>query len=407
MVEQHVYTVSELNQAARGLLETTYGDIWIKGEIAELKRAASGHLYFTLKDEEAEISAVRFRSRSSSLLGTPALQPGMVVLAFGRLTIYEPRGRYQFIASLLQPVGEGALQAAFERLKKKLAAEGLFDPATKAPLPSYPRTIAVITSASGAAIRDIVSVLGRRWPSTELLLFPASVQGATAPAELASAIAQAARFHDAVRPIDLVIIGRGGGSAEDLAAFNDEAVARAVHACPIPTVSAVGHEIDSSITDFVADVRAATPSAAAELAAPDRRDVEEAVVAQVRSMHRRVAVLARSRSDRLRGLLRGYLFRVPGRLVETHEQRLDHNVDRMTRTLTARMHATYQTARRLNDLLRLSDPRLPLRRGYSITRIVGDPSPLHEASAARPGAVLETLLDSGRLRSRVEEVMEE
>ena len=229
----------------------------------------------------------------------------------------------------------------------------------------------------------------------------------TAPAELVAAIERAIRFHETARPIDLLIVGRGGGSAEDLAAFNDEGVARAVHACPIPTISAVGHEIDFSIADFVADLRAATPSAAAERAAPDRREIVDSLIDTARALRRRMENLARERSDRLHRLLRGYLFRVPGRLIETHGQRLDQSVDRLVRSTGTRIRSLTQTSKRLDDLLRLSDPHLPLRRGYSLTRLLGSGAPLRRASQAEPGAVLETLLGDGRVTSRVEEVMEE
>jgi len=195
MSEEHVYTVSELNRSARGMLETEFADVWLRGEVSEIKRAASGHLYFTLKDEDSEISAVRFRSRTSAL--TPVeVEQGMNVLALGKLTVYEPRGRYQFVASVLQPLGVGALQAAIEKLKARLDEEGLFDAAHKKPLPPYPLRIGVITSPSGAALRDIRSVLARRWPVAEVYLFPTSVQGESAPEELVSALDAAIRFSD-------------------------------------------------------------------------------------------------------------------------------------------------------------------------------------------------------------------
>jgi len=404
MAEQHVFSVTELNRAARGLLESTYGEIWLRGEIAEMKRAPSGHLYFTLKDEDAEISAVRFRSRSSSRLGTPLIEPGMVVLAFGRLTVYEPRGRYQFVASLLQPMGAGALQAAFEALKKRLAAEGLFDPSTKASLPRFPGRIGVITSAAGAAFHDICSVLDRRWPVAEILLFPSSVQGATAPAELVAALETAQRYHEGRDPLDLLIVGRGGGSAEDLMAFNDESVARALHGCPIPTVSAVGHEVDFSISDFVSDVRAATPSAAAEVATPNRDELRQDLIAATQMLRRSTETVLRRRSDRLSGMVKGYLFRVPQRLVETYEQQLDHYVDRCLRSTRERMRSLWRAACHLTDLLRVSDPRLPLRRGYSMTRQTDTQELIRRADQVVPGMLLETLLEEGRLTSRVEEV---
>jgi exodeoxyribonuclease VII large subunit len=226
MNEQRVFSVSELNRAARGLLETELGDVWMKGEVVEATRAPSGHLYFTLKDSEAEIDVVRFRGRAPVLA---TLEPGMVVLVFGHATVYEPRGRYQFVASLVQPVGAGLLHAAFERLKEKLRQEGLFDVSHKRPLPVFPRLIGVVTSPVGAAMHDIAAVLSRRWPLARVVLFPSSVQGDAAPGELVAALEQAGRFSIEGASLDLVILGRGGGAAEDLAAFNDERVARAVY----------------------------------------------------------------------------------------------------------------------------------------------------------------------------------
>ena len=211
----------------------------------------------------------------------------MVVLVFGRATVYEPRGRYQFVASLVQPVGTGLLHAAFERLKEKLRLEGLFDPAHKRPLPTFPARIGVVTSPTGAALHDILAVLGRRWPIARVFLFPSSVQGDAAPAELVAALGRAGSFTDDGAPLDLVILGRGGGAAEDLAAFNDERLARAVYASPIPVISAVGHDVDVSITDFVADVRAPTPSAAAELVTPDRAEIAALAAAHGRTVGER------------------------------------------------------------------------------------------------------------------------
>ncbi|MDD5647258.1 MAG: exodeoxyribonuclease VII large subunit, partial [Candidatus Bipolaricaulis sp.] len=229
MAEEHVYTVSELNRTAREIIEEGLGGVWVKGEVSELTHASSGHIYFTLKDAASEVSAVRFRSRSPVL---SSIEPGMVVLAFGTVTIYEPRGRYQFVATLVQPVGAGILQAAFERLKQKLSAEGLFAPQHKRALPTFPVRIGVITSPTGAALHDIVAVLSRRWPLAELLLFPSAVQGEAAAEELAAALDRAARFSQTQNPLDFILLGRGGGAAEDLAAFNDEHLARAVYASP-------------------------------------------------------------------------------------------------------------------------------------------------------------------------------
>jgi len=400
---QHIYTVSELNRSARELLEAQFGEVWVKGEISELKRAPSGHVYFTLKDEAGELSAVRFRSRSA-LVANAGVEPGTVVLAFGKLTIYEPRGRYQFIASLIQPVAAGALQLAFEQLKKKLEDEGLFSTEHKLPLPVFPARIGLITSPSGAALRDVVSILERRWPSAAIVLFPSTVQGDAAPAELHAAIDRAIRFSVEVSTLDTLIIGRGGGSAEDLAAFNDERLARAVFDCPIPVLSAVGHETDFSIVDFVADRRAPTPSAAAEMVAPNRADVTARLDAVASRMTRAAAGLLRVRRSTLRSQMRGYLFRVPQRRLETLEQRLDLQVGAAIRGITDAWNARRRTARRAGELLRLSDPFLPLRRGYSLTFTAGSTRPLRDALEVTAGDVLETRLGTGRFTSRVEEV---
>ena len=251
-------TVSELNRRVKRLLEQGIARLWVQGEISNIARPASGHVYFTLKDSSAQIRAAYFRQRQ---------------LAYGRVSLYEPRGDYQLIVEAVEPAGEGALKRQFEVLKKKLAAEGLFDEDRKQALPDLPARIGVVTSPSGAAIRDIVSVLGRRFPSIPVVIYPAAVQGEAAPAELIAALQAAIRRAEC----DVLIIGRGGGSLEDLWAFNDEQLARAIADCPIPVVSAVGHEIDFTIVDFVADVRAPTPSGAAEIIVPDREDWLRAV----------------------------------------------------------------------------------------------------------------------------------
>jgi exodeoxyribonuclease VII large subunit len=400
---QQVFTVSELNRSAREFLESRFGEIWVKGEISELKRAPSGHVYFTLKDKDSELSAVRFRSRSA-LVADAGVETGTVVLAFGKLTIYEPRGRYQFVASLLQPVAAGALQLAFERLKKKLLEEGLFAEEHKRPLPTYPERIGVVTSPSGAALRDVVSILERRWPTASIVLFPSSVQGDAAPSELQAAVERAVRFSAEVLPLDVLILGRGGGSAEDLAAFNDENLARAVFACPIPVISAVGHETDVSIVDFVADRRAPTPSAAAELVVPNRAEIVAGVDAAAVRMHRAAAARLRLQRTSLRSQLRSYLFRVPQRLLETLEQRLDLQVAAAWRGVAAVWTSRQRAAQRAEELLRLSDPGLPLRRGYSLTFIAGSDRRLRTAADVSVGGEIETRLGAGQLRSRIEEV---
>ncbi|HNP36340.1 MAG TPA: exodeoxyribonuclease VII large subunit, partial [Woeseiaceae bacterium] len=259
-------SVSQLNRQVKQLLDSGMARLWVEGEISNLARPASGHLYFTLKDDSAQVRAAFFRQRQRG--PTIRFKNGDKVLAFGRVAIYEPRGDYQLVVEQIEPAGEGALKREFDRLKRKLQSEGLFNADTKQDLPTLPTRIGVITSPSGAAIRDVLSVLGRRFPSVPVLIYPSAVQGTDAPAQLRAALERAVKRADC----DLLILTRGGGSLEDLWAFNDEALARAIFACPIPLISAVGHEVDFTIADFVADVRAPTPSGAAELAVPDRHD---------------------------------------------------------------------------------------------------------------------------------------
>ena len=266
MPSEPAITVSELNRRARTLLEQGIARVWVEGEISNMARPASGHIYFSLKDEKAQIRAAWFRQRQRG----PAIgfKNGDKVLAFGKVSLYEPRGDYQLIVEQLEPAGEGVLKQRYEALKKKLLEEGLFDEALKQQLPALPERIGVVTSPSGAAVRDIITVLARRFPAIPVVIYPAAVQGDAAPGELVAAIETAVRRDEC----DVLIVGRGGGSLEDLWAFNDEALARTIAACPIPVVSAVGHEVDFTIADFVADLRAPTPSGAAEVVVPSQRE---------------------------------------------------------------------------------------------------------------------------------------
>lgn len=277
--EPRVLTVSELNRSIRDLLEGEFPLLWLKGEISNFKAHTSGHFYFSLKDEKAQINAVMFRGFNSQLRFKP--EDGMEVLVRGKVTVYEPRGNYQIFCETMEPVGAGALQKAFEQLKAKLQAEGLFDPSRKRPIPRLPRHIAIVTSPTGAAIRDILNILGRRFKAVQITLVPCKVQGDQAPAEIIQAIELASRLSD----VDVMIVGRGGGSIEDLWAFNDEGVARAIAASRVPVISAVGHEIDFTIADFVADLRAPTPSAAAELVVKDAADLMDRIGSLKRSLN--------------------------------------------------------------------------------------------------------------------------
>ena len=276
--EPKVLSVSEVNRAVKATLESGFSILWIKGEISNFKPHTSGHWYFGLKDAKAQISAVMFRGFNQTLRFKP--EDGMEVLVRGKITVYEPRGNYQVFCEVMEPVGAGAQQLAFEQLKAKLQAEGLFAKERKRALPAFPKHVVVVTSPTGAAIRDILNVLGRRFRGLRVTLVPAVVQGEQAPASILAALQLANRLHD----VDVMIIGRGGGSAEDLWCFNDERVVRAIAACRVPTISAVGHEIDFTIADFVADVRAPTPSAAAEIVVQSASELSERLALKFRQL---------------------------------------------------------------------------------------------------------------------------
>ena len=402
MSKQRIYTVSRLNKEARRILESEIGSLWLKGEISNLALAPSGHAYFTIKDATSEIAAVRFKGGSE--LSSLRLDNGKQILAYGRLTIYEPRGRYQFIVALIQPAGLGALQLAFQQLKEKLNKEGIFDKGHKKPLPHYPQRIGIVTSPSGAAIRDILSVFSRRWPTIQVYIFPALVQGEAAANELVSSIALAERFSRDKTPLDLLIIGRGGGSLEDLAAFNDEQLARAIFTCSIPIMSAIGHEIDFTIADFVADLRAPTPSAAAELAVPDHTEVASTLTTVVDTLGKRITSLIEQKERRLHTELKEYIFRLPSRQIETLGQQLDAFLSKLLRLAKESWKRQKQRQEGLTGLLRLSDPRLPLRRGYSLTFLAGSAAPLRDSACLTQGQQIETHLLKGKILSQVEEV---
>jgi exodeoxyribonuclease VII large subunit len=364
-IEKNVVTISELTRQIKHSLETNFPKMWVEGEISNFKHHTSGHLYFTLKDEGAQLSAVMWRSRVANLAFRP--EDGMKVVARGSITVYPPRGNYQIDVEQIQRVGIGELQLAFEQLKQKLAAEGLFDPAHKKPIPEFPERIGVITSETGAALQDIRSVLSRRHPSVEVILGSVRVQGAGAAEEIAEAIEKMNRYGG----IDVLIVGRGGGSLEDLWAFNEEKVARAIYASKIPIVSAVGHEIDFSIADFVADLRAPTPSAAAELVVRDRMELLEDIGNLCYTMRGAIDTQMLSFRERVASLLTSYSFNRPRDLVREFSQR----VDEIDRSLGVSFNHLARTAHQRYDSLRQQlqalNPHGVLRRGYSIVRKEG------------------------------------
>ncbi len=353
--QREIFTVSRLNREARALLERGFGSLWLEGEVSNLSRPNSGHWYFSLKDANAQVRCCMFRNRNQ-LVRLP-LSDGAHVLARGRVSLYEARGEFQVIVEHLEEAGEGLLRRRFDELKRRLAAEGLFDAAHRKPLPSLPRRIGVITSPTGAAIRDILHVLGRRFPAVPVLLYPVAVQGPSARAEIIDALRLAARRADC----DVLILARGGGSLEDLQAFNDEAVARAVHACPIPLVSGIGHEIDFTIVDFVADERAPTPSGAAERVVPDcaewLRSFAGAERRCVHAMRRRLRDIGTRLSFRARSLALAH----PGARLRQHAQRLDELDGRLRLAMRALLGRTAARVSHAGALLARCSPALRLR----------------------------------------------
>jgi exodeoxyribonuclease VII large subunit len=333
---KEILTVTALNENIKRLLEASFDTLWVGGEISNLRKPASGHMYFTLKDEKSQIRAVIFRyphmqrSLSWSRPSRFDLEEGMSVICCARVSVYHPRGEYQLIVEAIEPKGVGALQMAFEQLKARLQAEGLFESARKKPIPFLPRKIGVITSPTGAVIRDILNITARRFPSVDIVIAPVRVQGPEAPAEIVSAISDMQEAGD----VDVIILARGGGSLEDLAPFNDEGVARAIYRSRIPVVSAVGHEIDFTIADFVADLRAPTPSAAAELVVPVKRDLS----ASVEKLHMRMLNHKRRMMERLneRMALLNVRLKDPRKRIDDFRLLVDDRLERLRLALEHR-----------------------------------------------------------------------
>lgn len=393
----HIRTISQLTALIKNQLETTFPEIWVEGEISNLSIPQSGHAYFSLKDEHAQIRAVLFRSSQRFLKFT--LQHGMQVVCRGRLGVYEQRGEYQLILEYVEPKGVGALQLAFEQLKQKLEREGLFDRDHKKGLPILPRRIGLITSPTGAAIRDMLRVIKRRHPRVHIMLYPVPVQGADAPAALCEAL----EYFNREQNIDVVIMGRGGGSLEDLWAFNDEAVARAVYASAVPVISAVGHETDYTIVDFVADLRAPTPSAAAEMVVK----TEESFRDFIRTRESRIIQHMKHRVEQLQSRLRESL-RVlgdPRRRLEQTAQRMDELSRRMAATLSHRLHRERDRLTAATTGLDHLNPLAILSRGYSISRSEPSGELLKDSTQARSGELIRTTLHRGSLISRIEKVV--
>jgi len=441
MSSRIIYTVSQLTAEIKSLLEGRYEHLWVEGEISNLRLPGSGHLYFTLKDPSAQLRGVMFRMQNRLLKFAP--EDGLQVVVYGHLTVYEPRGDYQIIVDTMEPKGLGALQLAFEQLKEKLAREGLFDAGHKKPLPALPQRIGIVTSPTGAAIRDILQIIARRFANVHIFLYPVRVQGEGAAEEIAVALRQL----DQWPALDVIIVARGGGSLEDLWAFNEEVVARAIYDSRIPVISAVGHEIDFTIADFVADLRAPTPSAAAELVVRNKLELVQALEGLTHRLGQAGRVSLRSRRDRLSSFIhrladprrrladqRLHLDDLFSRLGAAMEQRCRQRIDRLglrTESLF-RLHPGRRIAehgRRLADLswrlagaertlvrnfrqslegvggrLHTLSPMAVLRRGYSIAQVLPGGEVVRRTSQIKMKDRVKVRVHKGEFIARVEKI---
>ena len=415
-----VFSVSELTRNIRNTLEAKFSAVWVQGEISNYKLHPSGHQYFTLKDQRAQISCVIWRD--TIVPPRQALVDGTQVQVYGTVTVYETRGQYQLSVQILQPRGVGVLQAKFEALKRKLDAEGLFAPERKRPLPKFPRRIGIVTSPSGAAIRDMLNVLHRRAPWLQILINPVRVQGTGAAQEIAVAIRELASPSDRFAPLDLIVVTRGGGSIEDLWEFNEEIVARAIFHSAVPIVSAVGHEIDFTICDFVADLRAPTPSAAAELIVPDVADLRRQIDSCARALARQLLNRVRDVQQRLdyaretlqrclaykidsykRGLLhiaRALQARSPGRELMMRRNRFADLHRRLIACPPRLLDNARHRFQRIEGILRVLGPDATLRRGYSIT-MNERRKIIRTITAVRPKMKIRTRVSDGEFDSEV------
>ena len=443
---RRVFSVTELTGDIRHLLERNFGQLWVSGEITNCRAQSSGHVYFTLKDAGAQMGCVLFRT--DPVIGREALQDGQKVTLKGELTVYEPRGQYQLHVLAIEAQGAGALQIVFEKLKRKLAAEGLFAPERKRPLPRFPQRIGLITSPTGAALRDVLHAVQRRHPALRIIFAPSAVQGPGAASEIKGAIALLNRYsEESGRRLDAILLTRGGGSLEDLWAFNEEAVARAIVQSTLPVVSAVGHEIDFTISDFAADLRAATPTAGAEIltegvfaaarwldeipgrmgeavrrrAASEQRHLDQ-FVQRLRTLHPRRQINSRRQNlDDLEMQLTRSLRRAlrqrresannlvlrlgrlrPSRLLVLRREQLTEHCDRLREQTKHRLRSLRQHSDGLAARLRLLGPEQVLARGYSITMDATDGKIVRAARETKPGQALKTRLKTGEVRSVVE-----
>ncbi len=399
--QRDILTVTEITRRIKNALRDEFQNLWVTGEVSNLTYHRSGHVYFTLKDEGASIRCVMWRSAASRLRFR--IEEGSEVVALGSIGVYEPQGNYQLMTTHVEPKGIGALALAFEQLKKKLAEEGLFDERHKKPLPFLPRRIAVVTSPTGAAVRDIIRTILGRFPAAHIILHPSRVQGDGAAEEIARAIRTLNEMNEA----DVIIVGRGGGSLEDLWAFNEEATARAIFASAIPIISAVGHEVDVTISDFVADARAATPTAAGEMVVPAEEELRLALL----QLGQRLALALRNSLQRLRAGLEAlsisYALRKPAEMLGQRAQQLDELWRRVGREVQILLNAGGKALDASKSRLESLNPLNVLARGYSITTLCGSGTPLKDTASLSPGETIETVLARGKIVSQVSDTKED
>jgi len=396
--EKHIYSVSELTRNIRVILERNFGTVWVEGEVSNFVKHQSGHMYFSIRDKDSVLSSVLFRRQNAGLKFN--IENGMHVLIFGKITVYDKRGQYQIIVEKVEPKGAGALQIAFEQLKEKLRKEGLFEESHKKQIPQLPQRVGVITSPTGAAIRDILNVAKRRFSNIEIILNPVRVQGDMAKEE----ISQALDLFNTLGNVDLIILGRGGGSLEDLWAFNEEIVARAIFRSKIPIVSAVGHEVDFTISDFVSDKRAPTPSAAAELVIPRKEDLIATLNVFLERMKNSLLSKVELLEEGVKTLEKRYIFREPFNIIVQREQ----EVDDLTKELASKggllVKFKEESLNTLTAKLEGLSPLGILSRGYSITMQEKDGKVIKEASKLKKKDLIRTRLQKEEIISRVEEI---
>jgi len=394
-VSRHIYTVDELTRSIKLILEENLGDIWVKGEVSNCRRAASGHIYLTLKDGKSVVRAVLFRGYQSGIKFE--IEDGLNVIAHGKVSVFERRGEYQIIIDFIEPEGLGALQLAFEQLKKKLAEEGLFDDAHKKPIPPFPETVGIVTSPTGAAIRDILNVIDRRYSGVHIVVYPTLVQGTEAAQSIAGAIEKANERDE----VEVLIVGRGGGSTEDLWPFNEEVVARAIYKSHIPVISAVGHEIDFTISDFVADLRAPTPSAAAELVVQNKVEL----ISQLKGLTIRLLQAVQNMMQLKAEMLSRY---TPDALRNSVDKILREKqlvLDDLEKMLSIRMADILKKTRaafeKMVGELNVLSPLNTLSRGYAIITKTRDKKPVFSVSGLEKDEEIKSTLKDGTIFSTV------